>query len=163
MLEREIHVYVEQNLKVSLNESWLRDIAIEALNVEGIDLPVEMGLVITDSETVQQLNSAYRDKDEPTDVLSFPMLPCTGKENEPSFVVPPDGVRHLGEVIISYPKAAQQAQEQGHDLEKELALLTTHGVLHLLGYDHDGLEESRHMRAMEIIILNRFGYLEDEK
>lgn len=162
-MELEINVYIEQKLKVSLDEGWLRSIVQKALEAEGIASPVEMGLVITDTDTVQQLNRIYRGEDEPTDVLAFHMLPQTGKEHEPSFVAPPDGFRHLGEVVISYPQAVQQAQEQGHRVKQELALLTVHGVLHLLGYDHERPEDKQRMRAKETEILSKLGSLKSKK
>jgi probable rRNA maturation factor len=153
MTEPEINVHIEQKLKVSLNESWFRDIALETFKAEGIASPLEMGLVVTDSETIQQLNKTYRGENEPTDVLAFYMLPHMEQEHEQSFVAPPDGIHHLGEVVISYPQAVQQAREQGHSVAQELTLLVVHGVLHLLGYNHEEPEERQHMRARESEIL----------
>ena len=155
MTEPEINISIEQKLKISLEESWLRSIALKALETEGTVTPVEMGLVITDDETIQQLNKTYRGEDEPTDVLAFHMLPNSGQEPEQSFISPPDGIHHLGEVVISYPKAVQQAQEQGHSVMRELALLIIHGVLHLLGYDHEQPQERERMRARENEILEK--------
>ena len=157
MAEAEINVHIEQKLKISLEQSWLRRIAQKALQAEGVALPVEMGLVITSAEAVQQLNKTYRGEDEPTDVLAFHMFPQTEQEGEPSFVAPPDGIRHLGEVVISYTQAVQQAREQGHPIDQELALLTVHGVLHLLGWDHEQPEERQRMRAREEEILSSIG------
>ena len=154
MAEAEINVHIEQKLKISLEQSWLRRIAQKALQAEGVALPVEMGLVITSAEAVQQLNKTYRGEDEPTDVLAFHMFPHTEQEQEPSFVAPPDGIRHLGEVVISYTQAVQQAREQGHPIDQELALLTVHGVLHLCGWDHEHPEERQRMRAKEEEILS---------
>jgi probable rRNA maturation factor len=91
--------------------------------------------------------------DEPTDVLAFHMLPQKGSES--SFAVPPDGVTRLGEVIISYPQAVAQAKEQGHSPERELALLIIHGILHLLGCDHEEPQEERNMRERERELLER--------
>ena len=85
--------------------------------------------------------------DEPTDVLAFYMLPQG--EGDDSFALPMDEVTRLGEVIISYPQAVEQAREQGHSLGRELALLIIHGILHLLGYDHEEPEEEAKMRARE--------------
>jgi probable rRNA maturation factor len=118
-----------------------------------VALPYEVSLVFTDSETVQQLNRDYRGVDEPTDVLAFHMLPQ--KEVDDSFMLPPDGVTRLGEVIISYPQAVKQAKKQGHSPERELALLIIHGILHLLGYDHEEPEEESKMRERERELLER--------
>ena len=89
--------------------------------------------------------------DSTTDVIAF-ALSERGAKAEP-FVTPPDDVIHLGEVIISYPQAKRQAEEQRHHLERELALLVAHGVLHLLGYDHELPEQAEKMRSMEAKIL----------
>jgi probable rRNA maturation factor len=75
------------------------------------------------------------------------MLPQQSTDSD--FVSPPDNITHLGEVIISYPQAVEQAKEQGHSTEQELALLIIHGILHLLGYDHEKPEEEARMRARE--------------
>jgi probable rRNA maturation factor len=155
--EPEINISVEQGLDFFLEESWLQRIARKALEAEGIASPAEMGLVITDDKTIQKLNRIYRGEDKPTDVLAFHMIHGTSEELELPFVGPPDGVHHLGEVVISYPQAVKQAGEQGHRVAQELALLIVHGVLHLLGYDHELPEERQQMRAEEDKILERLG------
>ncbi len=149
----EIGIHTEQKFKGCVDEEWVRKIAHEVLEAEGVVPPYEVSLVFTDSETVQKLNRDYRGVDEPTDVLAFNMLPQ--KETSPPFVLPPDGVARLGEVIISYPQAVEQAKEQGHSVNKELALLIIHGILHLLGYDHEQPEEEAKMRAREKELLAR--------
>jgi probable rRNA maturation factor len=119
---------------------------------------VELGLVITGQERVRQLNRSYLGKDAPTDVLSFSMLPEPpdgGESEAPApFVPPPDGVVHLGEVIISYPQAVIQAGQHRHSVKREVAILVIHGVLHLLGYDHDKPEPERRMNTREKEILS---------
>ena len=160
MAELEINVSIEQKLKIPLRESWLQRIAVRTIEAEGIPSTSEMGLVITDSKTIQKLNKTYRGEDKPTDVLAFHMTPGTSQEPETHFVGPPDGVNHLGEVVISYPQAMRQAQEQGHGITQELALLIVHGVLHLLGYDHELPEEEQRMKARENEILERLGDVE---
>jgi len=152
MLE-EIEIFVEEEFWGVMDESWARRIAQTVLKAEGVAPPYEVSLVFTDSETVQQLNRDYRRVDEPTDVLAFYMLPQKGADS--SFTLPPDGVTRLGEVIISYPQAAEQAKEQGHSPERELALLVIHGILHLLGYDHEEPEEESKMRERERELLER--------
>lgn len=126
----------------------------QILKAEAATAPYEVSLVFTDSETVQRLNRDYRGVDEPTDVLAFYQLPQ--KETDFSFAVPPDGVTRLGEVIISYPQAVAQAREQGHSPERELALLVIHGILHLLGYDHEEPEAEHKMRERERELLQRY-------
>ena len=126
----------------------------QVLEAEAATSPYEVSLVFTDSETVQRLNRDYRGVNEPTDVLAFYQLPQKGTEF--SFAVPPDGVTRLGEVIISYPQAVAQAREQGHSNERELALLIIHGILHLLGYDHEKSEAEHKMRRRERELLERY-------
>jgi probable rRNA maturation factor len=120
-----------------------------ALASEGVPGPVEMSIVMTDDETVRDLNHRYRGVDEATDVLSF------GMEADDGFVTPPGIARHLGEIVISCETAARQAQEAGRDIDEELAHLVVHGVLHVLGYDHGEPEEAKTMRAKEEALLGR--------
>ena len=155
MAKPEINISIERNLSSSLKKDWLRGIVLKTLEVEGITASTEIGLVITDSKTIQKLNRTYRGVDKSTDVLAFHMIPNTSQEPEQPFVSPPDGMHHLGEVVISYTQAVKQAQEQGHNIEQELTLLIVHGVLHLLGYDHDLPHESQRMRTKENAILER--------
>lgn len=159
MAKPEINVSIEPKLNVSLDENWLQKIAIETLKAEGITSSAEMGLVITDSKTIQKLNRTYRDEDQPTDVLAFHMIPGISQELEQPFVRPPDGINHLGEVMISYPQAVKQAQEQGHSMARELALLIVHGILHLLGYDHELPDEEKQMKAKENAIMETLDYI----
>ena len=146
----EINVLIEGGFEECPEASWLRSVAEQVLTVQGADSDVELGLVITTQERVQQLNKSYRGKDEPTDVLAFYMTSA-------DFIEPPDGMRHLGEVIISYPQAVLQAKEHRHSTKKELAILIIHGVLHLLGYDHEESEQARQMRGREADILSQIG------
>ena len=146
MLE-EIGISVEEEFRGLVDEDEVRRTAEHVLKAEGVAPPYELSLVFTDSETVQRLNRDYRGVDEATDVLAFSMLPP--EEGDSSFVLPPDGITHLGEVIVCYPRAVEQAQEEGHSVDKELALLIIHGILHLLGYDHEKTEEEAKMRARE--------------
>ena len=155
----EINVLVDEGLAGYLEASWLESVAEKVLVDQGIDSKVELGRVIVGQERVRQLNLSYLGKDEPTDVLAFSMLPEQPGENLVPFVVPPDGIRHLGEVIISYPQAVIQAEEQQHSVKREIAILIIHGVLHLLGYDHDKSELEHQMRAKEAEILT---YIEGE-
>ena len=152
MLE-EIEISVEEEFRGVVDQGWVRRIAQTVLKAEGVAPPYEVSLVFTDSETVQQLNRDYRGVDEPTDVLAFCML--SQKEVDDSFALPPDEVTRLGEVIISYPQAIEQAREQGHSPERELALLIIHGILHLLDYDHEEPEEEDEMRKREKELLEK--------
>jgi len=152
MLE-EIGISIEEEFKELIDEEWARATAQQVLKAENVTPPYEVSIVFTNPETVQRLNRDYRGVDEPTDVIAFYMLPQ--KENSPTFVLPPNGVTRLGEVIISYPQAAEQAREQGHSVNEELALLIVHGILHLLGYDHQQPEEEKRMRGREQELLGK--------
>ena len=154
----EINVLIDEDLEGYLEESWLRNVAEQVLVTQHSGSRMELGLVITSQERVRQLNLSYLGKDEPTDVLAFSAVEEI-EGNFPAFVMPPDGVSHLGEVIISYPQAVVQAEEQRHSLKREIALLIIHGVLHLLGYDHDKAESKRCMSTKENEIL---GHLEQD-
>lgn len=154
----EINVLIEEGLEEYLGVSWLQSVVEQVLIAQDAGSGLELGLVITNQERVQQLNRSYLGKDEPTDVLAFSMLPeplATGESEASSpFVQPPDGVLHLGEVIVSYPQAVIQAEEHQHSVKREIAILIIHGVLHLLGYEHDKPELERQMKTREKEILN---------
>ena len=152
MLE-EIEIFVDEELRGVVNGGWVKKIVRQVLKTERVVPPYEVSLVFTDSEAIKQLNRDYRGVDEPTDVLAFSMLLQKGTDS--SFALPPDGLTRLGEVIISYPQAVAQAKEQGHSPERELALLIIHGILHLLGYDHEEPEEESKMRERERELLER--------
>jgi probable rRNA maturation factor len=148
-----IDVHIKRKFRPAVNESWARRIARAVLKAEGVASPYELSVVFTDSETVRRLNREYRGVDAPTDVLAFYMLPQ--KEAGDSFALPPDGVTRLGEVIISFPQAVRQAEQQRHSPEKELTLLLIHGILHLLGYDHAEPHQEAEMRAREKELLEK--------
>lgn len=147
----EINLLFEDGLEGCLDGGWLRGIAEQTLVAHGSRPDVELGLVIASQARVQGLNKTYLGRDEPTDVLAFAMLPETGAS---SFASPPDGIEHLGEVLICYPQAVKQAQERRHPVKREVAILVVHGVLHLLGYDHGEPEPTRRMAAREAAILD---------
>ena len=150
-------------LPVDSDEDWLTGIARAALNValDGVGYETQgtqLSLVITDDETVHELNAQFRGLDEVTDVLSFSADHpghWEGEEEPPEdaggfeFVMPPDELSPLGEVIISYPQTQRQAEEHGVPLAHELALLVVHGVLHLTGHDHLDPEETTVMQSKE--------------
>ncbi len=145
----EINVLIEEGLEIEPETEWLQKVMEKALSAENVPPEIEISLVITGQERIQELNRDYRGQDRPTDVLSFSLAEeKTDEENEP-FIGPPDGIIHLGEVIISYPQAAMQAAESGHSIRREMAVLIVHGVLHILGYDHEKAELEPTMQARE--------------
>jgi len=149
----EINILFDKGLEGCLDRGWLQGITEQALAAQGIGNDIEIGLVIASRERVQELNKTYLGRDEPTDVLAFAMLSESSTEQGLSFATPPDGIKHLGEVIIYYPQAVKQAEEHEHSIKKEMAILIIHGVLHLLGYDHGEPEPAHQMAAREAAIL----------
>ena len=153
----EINVLFDEVQEECLEADWLKSVAEKVLVAEDVDSRAELGLVIVGAERMRQLNLSYLGKDTPTDVLAFAMLPELAGGDLTPFVLPPDGIKHLGEVIIGYPQAVVQADEHHHSVKREMAILIIHGVLHLLGYDHDKPEPEHEMRAREEEILNGIG------
>ena len=136
-----------------------------ALAYESIDTPTEIGLTVVSEEEIQNINKEYRDIDKVTDVLSFPLLDY--EEELPSERVamakmdgeidPENGEVMLGDIVICLKRAEEQAVEYGHSLEREMAFLSVHSVLHLLGYDHEDPEEEKVMFDKQRKILESIG------
>jgi probable rRNA maturation factor len=147
----EINVLFDDEFEECLDPSRLANIAATALDAGEVGDNAEMELLITGQERIQELNKTYRQQDRPTDVLSFAL--SEDDEDGLPFADAPDGLRHLGQVVISYPQAQKQAAERGHPVDKEVAVLVIHGVLHLLGYDHIQDEDAELMEACEAQIL----------
>ena len=137
---------------------------------------IELDLSIVSNEEIQALNRDYRGLDKPTDVLSFALTEVTSEfdvdfahldlteeaeetedleetEFEDEEAIP----QHLGDIIISYPRAQEQAQDYGHSLDRELAFLAVHGFLHLNGYDHQTEEEAKEMFRIQEEVLTTYG------
>lgn len=111
----------------------------------------EVSLMVTDDDGIRRLNAGYRGKDIPTDVLSFPMLEGEDGDDEAEMPV------LLGDIVISIDTALRQAADFGHPVEREIAYLAVHGVLHLLGYDHEEEEGKEEMRKAEESVLAAIG------
>lgn len=123
------------------------------LEFEGFERPAEISVTFVDNAEIQTLNAQYRGKDMPTDVLSFPL----GEDGK--YDVDQDtGACLLGDIVISMEKAMEQAELYGHPLQREVAYLTVHSMLHLLGYDHEqgGLAAVK-MREKEEAVLIQLG------
>ena len=153
MLKLKLSIQIEKPFVGLVSREWLKKAVELALSNAGINKAVELGLVIASDETVHNLNRQYRRVDSTTDVLAFALAEANKIKAKP-FTLPPDNIIHLGEVIISYPRAKRQAEEQKHSIRRELELLVAHGVLHLLGYDHERPEDEHRMRALEARVLN---------
>lgn len=144
-----ISVTVDSAFRSLVDTVWLRKLARTVIAAEQVGPGVELSLMVSGDPVVRSLNRSFRGKDVTTDVLSFPLVEKKGRGR---FVLPPDGLRHLGEVIVSYPQAARQADERGHPVEHELAILVVHGILHLLGYDDVGKQAARMMDRERAIL-----------
>ena len=140
-------------------QALLEEVITAALAAEGVSLPCEINVLLTDDGGIHQVNLDMRGVDRPTDVLSFPMFDLRpGERPQPGDEDPETGLVPLGDMCISLERAAAQAAEFGHSVKRELAYLTVHSVLHLLGYDHmDEGPMKRQMRLHEEFILDKLG------
>lgn len=154
-----LRIYFEndqEKYKVSYNLKMLLREAIETtLDFEDFNAVCEVSVTFTDNEGIRELNKKFREMDKPTDVLSFPLLDFDGDCEEPPI---DELISNLGDIVISLERAKEQAEEFGHSFAREVAFLTVHSMLHLLGYDHEkGDEEDREMRARQSEIMKIMG------
>ena len=125
---------------------------------ENFEGSVEISVRFVDDEEIQRLNLSYRNKDTSTDVLSFPM-----GENGEYDVNLDTGAKILGDIVISLEHAVKQADMYGHSLQREIGFLTVHSMLHLLGYDHEGCENTeQEMFRRQEEILKSMGITRDK-
>ena len=146
------------------NCALIRKTIRTALEAEGVTVPCEVDVLLTDDEGIHQINLEQREVDRPTDVLSFPMFEFTPGEppTDDAEADPETGLVPLGDMVISLERARSQGEEYGHGTEREVAYLAVHSVLHLLGYDHmDEGPMKAQMRAREEAILNSLGISRD--
>jgi len=139
--------FSNENEKFNFEEEKISDFIKNVLNNEyKSEKDIYVSILVTDNEEIQVINREYRDKDMPTDVISFAY---NETENEGFYDV-------LGDIIISYDKVIEQAEEYGHSVEREFYYVLIHGILHLLGYDHIDEEDKKEMREKEEEILNSY-------
>ena len=156
ILENETDVEIDQRQIDEPNR-----VCQEALNMEECNFDAEISFTFTDNEGIREINRDYRDIDRATDVLSFPMLEFDDEEIDAEFETE-NGLVVLGDIVISIERANEQADELNHSLRRELAFLTAHSMLHLLGYDHvDDPEGERIMIEKQDAILNKLGITRD--
>lgn len=134
-----------------------------ALDAQGIHVPCEINVLVTDDEGIRVINRASRNIDKETDVLSFPMFDFKAGEfpaDVSAYIDPQTGLLPLGDMAISLERARDQAKRFCNTLKREVGYLTIHSVLHLLGYDHmDEGEQKRQMRIREELIAAQLGIL----
>lgn len=145
-----------------INESQralIRKCIRTALAAEGVDAVCEIDVLLTDDRGIRRVNRDMRSVDKSTDVLSFPMFDLQpGDKPSMADADPATGLVPLGDMLISWPHVTAQAKEYGHSNRRELAYLTVHSVLHLLGYDHlDEGSMKAQMREREEAILAELG------
>ena len=139
-----------------LRLSRLHSLAENILRASGSSR-ADLSLLLVGDRSMRRLNRLYRRKDRTTDVLAFPMRRIRSR-------LTPHASRFtssmLGDVVVSLPQAAKQAKQAGHSLEQEFTVLVVHGLLHLLGYDHErSVREARRMSRRESLVLRRLGRL----
>lgn len=151
-----IRVYGENHQRVVPLTREMRTVVkkccLQTLFEEGYHDAFEVSVTFTDNEEIRRINRTHRGNDRETDVLSFPLF---GEEGFP--VNPDTDCYMLGDIVISLEKAAAQAREYGHGFVRELAFLTVHSMLHLLGYDHIREEDETEMFGKQELILNSLG------
>ncbi|MCK5793667.1 MAG: rRNA maturation RNase YbeY [Anaerolineales bacterium] len=142
-----ILITVQDNFRELIADQILKSAAETVLLECGLPDSPSLLIRITDDEELNTLNLKYRGIDKTTDVLSFPA----------DFEDPDLESRYVGDVVIAFPRAEEQAQKRGHFVEAELQLLVVHGTLHLLGYDHGDKTEKKEMWSIQSRILEKLG------
>ncbi len=142
-----ISLQVKRSVKLQVDKSILLEAAQRTLEITGSSHQVDLSIVIGSDAFLRKLNLQYRQVDSPTDVLAFP-----ADELDPD-----TADYYLGDVIISLPRAQEQASSTGHSLQDELQLLVVHGVLHLQGYDHSSPSDKKKMQSVQDKILKALG------
>ncbi len=133
---------------VEVDSAWvelMKTAVFTTLTQQKADPQSQLTIVLSDNEHLQALNAQFREKDSPTDILSFPTEPMVGMEH------------YLGDIVISIAYAQKHADEEGHTLTEELQLLGVHGTLHLLGYDDLEPADKKEMWAAQTAVLNQLG------
>ena len=171
-----VDIIDDQAYLASGQEKLLHEVIEAAAKYLKLPEGIELNLSIVSNEEIQALNRDYRGLDKPTDVLSFALTEVSSEydvdfahldltdeaeetedleetEFEDEEAIP----QHLGDIIISYPRAQEQAQDYGHSLDRELAFLAVHGFLHLNGYDHQTEEEAQEMFRIQEEVLTTYG------
>ena len=153
----EINTQPEKLSLPSKTEETLRTVLQKTAELLELSDDTEVSVLVVDNETIRKLNRDYRGKDVATDVLSFPQEEEMEDNGEPAVIGGPTE-RMLGDIVISIEKAVEQAEEYGHSIERELAFLAVHGMLHLLGHDHEtDAAAKKSMRSEEKRLLSEMG------
>jgi len=146
-----ISMYPEKLQSSPSIERIVKEAIVKVGELYGLET-AEVSITLTDNVYIHELNMKYRNIDRPTDVLSFAL-----NEGEEPEIVDGPVVNMLGDIIISVERATEQAAEYGHSIEREIAFLTVHGMLHLLGYDHMEEVDRVEMRKEEDYVMEKLG------
>ena len=149
--------FIEKEVECNFNfdyEKVAEAVVSASLEHESFPYEAEVNLTLTDNEGIHAINKEYRQIDRPTDVLSFAL-----NEGDEPIIKGGPAINVLGDIVISVEKAAEQAEEYGHGIRREIAFLVTHGMLHLLGYDHIKEEDRIKMRKEEDFVMEKIGIL----
>jgi probable rRNA maturation factor len=144
-----MRVLFDNSTDYEIDEELINTVAAEALRYEGVTDNCEISFSLVTNDEIHKLNKKHRGIDRPTDVLSFPLI-----DFERETIANDGQTVYLGDIIISIERAKEQAEEYGHSLKRELAFLTAHSMLHLLGYDHMTEEEEKVMFKKQDEILD---------
>lgn len=151
--------FIDDTSKVTAEQQVeITEILVVAADKLGLPEDTEMSITFMDNKAIQEINREYRDKDQPTDVISFANEEALADEMAIDFgdldiAIP----RDIGDIMISIERAAEQAEEYGHSYQRELGFLAVHGFLHLNGYDHMTEEDEKEMFGLQKEILDAYG------
>lgn len=161
-----MNVFIENEVEAVFGfdaEEVIRNVISQAIEDEGCPYDYQVNVVLTDDDSIREINREERALDRATDVLSFPMAfyaapaDFDGLEEQDDVFDPETGEYMLGDIMISVDHVRAQAKEYGHSEKRELAFLTAHSMLHLMGYDHESDEERCEMEEKQEAILQHLG------
>ncbi|MEH7470942.1 rRNA maturation RNase YbeY [Priestia megaterium] len=147
--------FIDETNEVSEEQQKELEKLLEAAAIyENLQENAEVSVTFVDNDRIQEINHQYRHKNQPTDVISFALEEMGEDEMQ---IIGDELPRVLGDIVISIPKAHEQAEEYNHSFLRELGFLTVHGFLHLLGYDHETSEDEKEMFTRQKDILEQYG------
>jgi len=153
MMKTQIFIQIDEQFQEYVEESWLKAAGQATLQACGRD-ELSISILVVDDEELRRYNRIYRQQDAPTDVLSFAVQEGSTLSAEVPDALAAEWDSELGDLLLAFPYASDQAQRHGHSLAAELKLLVVHGALHLLGYDHDTETRQADMWRKQIEILS---------
>ena len=147
--------FIDETNEVSEEQQKELEQLLEAAAIyENLQEDAEVSVTFVDNDRIQEINHQYRHKNQPTDVISFALEEMCEDEMQ---IIGDEMPRVLGDIVISIPKAHEQAEQYNHSFMRELGFLTVHGFLHLLGYDHETSEDEKEMFTRQKDILEQYG------